>query len=63
MYSNVLCKKRGKKMSDRIIRKVFENKKNKQKIITIPQNSSIKAGDYVELFVIPEYEREVENSE
>lgn len=36
-------------MEERIIVKVRENKRNKQKTITIPKNSKIKCGDYVEV--------------
>ena len=36
-------------MVDKIIKKVWVNKKNKQKLITIPKSSKIKAGDYVEV--------------
>lgn len=36
-------------MEGRIIVKVRENKKNKQKTVTIPKNSKIKCGDYVEV--------------
>lgn len=38
----------GKKQK-RVIRKVWKNKKTNQKIITIPKDSSIQAGDYVEV--------------
>ena len=33
----------------KIIQKVWENKQNKQKLITIPAKSKIKKGDYVEI--------------
>jgi len=36
-------------MEEKIIVKVRENKKNKQKTITIPKDSNIKCGDYVEV--------------
>jgi len=36
-------------MEEKIIRKVWENKKNKQKLITIPNKSQIVPGDYVEV--------------
>jgi hypothetical protein len=32
-----------------IIRKVWENKGNKQKLLTIPKNSNISTGDFVKL--------------
>lgn len=34
---------------ERIIVKVRENKINKQKVVTIPKESKIKKGDYVEI--------------
>jgi len=37
---------------DRVIRKVWLNKSTNQKIITIPKDSYIKAGDYVEVIKI-----------
>ncbi len=37
---------------ERVICKVRQNKTNKQKQITIPKESSIKAGDYVEVIVV-----------
>ena len=40
--------------TERIIRKVIENTVNKQKLVTIPKNSHILAGDYVELIKVPE---------
>ena len=36
-------------MRKRIIVKVRENKKNKQKTVTIPSDSDIKKDDYVEI--------------
>jgi len=33
----------------RLIAKVYENKKSKQKLVTIPQDSEINSGDYVEV--------------
>lgn len=33
----------------KLIRKVYENKTNKQKLVTIPKHSSIKANDYVSI--------------
>jgi hypothetical protein len=33
----------------KIISKVWENKANKQKLVTIPAKSKIKAGDYIEI--------------
>jgi hypothetical protein len=36
----------------KIIVKVRENKKNKQKTVTIPKDSKIKCGDYVEIIKI-----------
>lgn len=33
----------------KIIRKVWKNKSNNQKLITIPKNSNIEEGDYVEV--------------
>ena len=32
-----------------IIQKVWENKGNEQKLVTIPKESEIKSGDYVEI--------------
>lgn len=34
---------------DRVISRVWQNKKNKQKLATIPAKSKIQAGDYVEI--------------
>lgn len=34
---------------ERIIKKVWVNKSNKQKLITIPKDSEIQEGDYVEI--------------
>ena len=34
-------------MNDQLIVKVRENKTTKQKVVTIPQDSAIKAGEYV----------------
>jgi len=34
---------------EQIIQKVWENKKNKQRLVTIPAKSKIKNGDYVEI--------------
>lgn len=42
-----------KQNEERLIRKVIENKTNHQKMITIPKNSSISGGDYVELIKVP----------
>jgi len=36
-------------MDKKIISKVWQNKKNKQKLITIPSKSKIQPGDYVEI--------------
>ena len=36
-------------MPQQIIQKVWENKKTKQKLITIPKSSDIKRGDYVSI--------------
>ena len=33
----------------RIIKKVYENKKTKQKLVSIPKDCDIKKGDYVEI--------------
>ena len=33
----------------KIIQKVWKNKSNNQKLITIPKDSGIKEGDYVEI--------------
>ena len=33
----------------KLIVKVYKNKKSNQKLITIPKNSEIKCGDYVEV--------------
>ena len=32
-----------------IIRKVYENKSNKQLLLTVPKNQGIEKGDYVEI--------------
>lgn len=32
-----------------IIQKVWKNKSNNQKLVTIPKNSNIEAGDYVKI--------------
>jgi len=37
---------------ERLICKVRQNKTNKQKQITIPKESSIKEGDYVEVIIV-----------
>ena len=37
----------------RIIRKVIENKTNKQKLITIPKNSDLEVDEWVELIRVP----------
>ena len=37
------------KKSDRIVQKVYQNKTNKQKCVTIPKDSKINAGDFVEI--------------
>ena len=37
---------------ERVICKVREDKTNKQKQITIPKDSEIKAGDYVEVTIV-----------
>ena len=34
---------------ERIIKKVYENKKTKQKLVSIPKDCNIKKGDYVEI--------------
>jgi hypothetical protein len=39
---------------EKIIRKVWINKGNEQKLITIPKNSDIQEGDYVEIKKIGE---------
>jgi len=39
-------------MKERIIVRVRENKSNKQKTVTIPKDSKIKMGDYVEIIII-----------
>lgn len=36
-------------MEEKIIQKVWINKNNKQKLVTIPKKSKIKNGDYVEI--------------
>jgi len=36
-------------MENKLVRKVWVNKNNKQKLITIPKDSDIKKGDYVEI--------------
>jgi len=33
----------------RVIQKVWKNKKNNQKLVTIPKDSEINEGDYVEI--------------
>ncbi len=37
---------------EKIIKKVYENKKTKQKLVSIPKNCDIKKGDYVEIIKI-----------
>ena len=37
----------GNKMKEQIIQKVWENKSNKQKAVTIPKDSGIEKGDHV----------------
>lgn len=37
---------------EQIIRKVWKNKKNNQKLITIPKDSDIEEGDYVQIYKI-----------
>jgi len=37
---------------ERVICRVRQNKTNKQKQITIPKDSEIKAGDYVEVILV-----------
>jgi len=34
---------------EKIIQKVWKNKKNNQKLVTIPKESEIKEGDYIEI--------------
>lgn len=41
-----------RKSAERLIAKVRVNKLNGQKTITIPKESSIKTGDYVEVFLV-----------
>ena len=36
-------------MGEKIIRKVWKNKGNNQKLVTIPKDCNIKEGDYVEI--------------
>ena len=43
------------RMEDKLITKVWVNKSNKQKLITIPKKSKIKCGDYVEIKKIEWY--------
>ena len=38
-----------KKKQEKLIQRVWENKGNKQKLVTIPKESEIKAGDLVEI--------------
>ena len=42
----------GMKSKDRIIRKVWLHKSTNQKMITIPKDSYIEAGDYVEVIKV-----------
>jgi len=37
---------------EKIIKKVWRNKGNGQKLITIPKSSNIKEGDYVEIKLV-----------
>lgn len=46
MFNNVMVNK------DRVIRKVWLHKATNQKIITIPKDSYIEAGDYVEVIKV-----------
>ena len=39
----------GGRMDKKIIKQVYENKKSKQKLVTIPKKSDIEEGDYVEV--------------
>jgi len=39
----------GDVMKGKVISKVWENKNNKQKLVTVPAKSKIKVGDYLEL--------------
>jgi len=41
---------------ERIIKRVWLNKSNKQKLVTIPKDSEIHEGDYVEIKKVVEYE-------
>ncbi len=38
----------------RIIKKVWKNKSNQQKLVTIPKDSKIQEGDYVEIKKVKE---------
>lgn len=40
------------KNKDRVIRKVWSHKSTKQKLITIPKDSYIEIGDYVEVIKV-----------
>ncbi len=46
MLSNIM------KNKDRVIRKVWLHKATNQKIITIPKNSYIESGDFVEVIKV-----------
>jgi hypothetical protein len=39
----------GDELKGKVISKVWENKTNKQKLVTVPAKSKIKVGDYIEL--------------
>ena len=41
-------------MEKRIIQKVYKNNTNNQKLVTIPKESLIQSGDYVEIIKIDE---------
>jgi len=41
-------------VNETIIAKVWENKTNKQKLITIPAKSNIKVGDYITIKKVEE---------
>ena len=36
-----------------IVKKVYKNKSNGQLLISVPQNSDIKEGDYIKLVKVP----------
>jgi hypothetical protein len=47
----------------RLIRLVLENSKNGQKIVTIPKNTNLEKGDYVEIIKVPELKNKKVNDD